>query len=525
MLRFVQYIRPLFGFGSAASRICNFIKDGVNSQIMSLGALKIQQSGQAIKIFLSVLLVMLSIGLFSQELRLRKGSVLEGSTLKDSILEDLALYLPQQFSPIKTSPLLLVIGREDPVQRVRYFQGVAEQNGYIVAATGLLGDSTSLTQEVLHINHVLKALFEKFPVNRSRVVVSGFGQGGQLASLLPEILPEITGVLLLGAVPLEEALKQRKNAPEMVVVMGRGDFGYTDLQYLEARQPRKNKRFTALYFEGGHERPEMSILELSLKVLELRLSLSEQVPLDIALVHRAYSEFQDQLNAYASAGNWILAHHTTVLCMSLFSGIHEVSDLEQKLNQLERTPAYRVQRREFNLIKYKEQQIRTDLTWNLQNDLEILNLNNLGWWRYQMQEFKKLEKSPRKEDVMYAGRIQDYLKALIDDYIRLAGNKEDLDNPGLLWLNMLKTITCPEVPQAYLNVISLAYRMGDAGTALYYLEELLRQGYNDSDALYAIPGTSLLRIQADYNRIIAKYLGTSRYIFPQANTDEVQDKF
>jgi hypothetical protein len=90
---------------------------------------------------------------------------------------------------------------------------------------------------------------------------------------------------------------------------------------------------------------------------------------------------------------------------------------------------------------------------------------------------------------------------------------------------MLKTITCPEVPQAYLNVISLAYRMGDAGTALYYLEELLRQGYNDSDALYAIPGTSLLRIQADYNRIIAKYLGTSRYIFPQANTDEVQDKF
>ena len=92
-----------------------------------------------------------------------------------------------------------------------------------------------------------------------------------------------------------------------------------------------------------------------------------------------------------------------------------------------------------------------------------------------------------------------------------------VDYDALILLYMLKTITDPEAPENYLQVVSLTAKYDDYGTALFYLEELLKRGYQDRAALYALDHTALLRISPEFNAMIAKYLGEARYeIRPQA---------
>ena len=64
---------------------------------------------------------------------------------------------------------------------------------------------------------------------------------------------------------------------------------------------------------------------------------------------------------------------------------------------------------------------------------------------------------------------------------------------------------------AYLDIISLAAIDGDDNTAYFYLEELLKQGYDDYEALYSIPKTELLRIKPTYNELVESYLGKSKF--------------
>ena len=51
----------------------------------------------------------------------------------------------------------------------------------------------------------------------------------------------------------------------------------------------------------------------------------------------------------------------------------------------------------------------------------------------------------------------------------------------------------------------------DYPTALFYLEEMLKNGFKDLNALYEIEGTLGLKFSREYNWIIKKYLGKSRY--------------
>ena len=76
---------------------------------------------------------------------------------------------------------------------------------------------------------------------------------------------------------------------------------------------------------------------------------------------------------------------------------------------------------------------------------------------------------------------------------------------------MLKTITDPTDYDYYLKVISLSAKKEDFGTAIFYLEEVLKRGYKDKERLYSLDHTALLRITPEYNKVIEKYLDDARY--------------
>ena len=453
----------------------------------------------------------------AQELKLRKGVALNNVVLSDSLPGDLALYLPNNYSNFKVNPLLYITGTEDPLQRIRYFQQAAEKRGYIIVASRLPGDSVSLTEEVLHVNQVLENLSQSFPINLNRITVAGFGTGGQLAALLPSVIPQINGVLVLGTVPGLNGLKTSQQFPAMAVMIGRGDFGYSDIQLQEDALRRKKLPLSIFYISSGHERPTEPDLEMGLTSIELLGMREGRLSVDTALVAAAFSNHISAIDKFKDQNDWILAHQWVEQSIQLFEGLWDVDRLNQELKGIERLPAYRSQKRWAALYQYKEQSQRLDFTLNLEEDLEALNFENLGWWNFQMQELKKRKSSSQLEERLFATRMEDFANALVDDYIRLIQKTAPSDLPALLLLNMQKTITNPEDPKAYMQVMSIAVQLDDPGTALYYLEELLKTGYTEFETLYQIPNTGLLRVGPEFNGLIFKYLEKSRY---PASTDE-----
>ncbi len=140
------------------------------------------------------------------------------------------------------------------------------------------------------------------------------------------------------------------------------------------------------------------------------------------------------------------------------------------------------------------------------------NYNNLGWWNYQMQELDKMAKSTSLYERQMSLRLRGYVNALIEDTIDMVTvNDKVLDMDALTFLYMLKTITEPNNFEYYLNVISNSSKIEDYGTGLFYLEELLKKGYENKAELYTLEHTALFRITPEFNTMVEKYLNSARY--------------
>ena len=101
-----------------------------------------------------------------------------------------------------------------------------------------------------------------------------------------------------------------------------------------------------------------------------------------------------------------------------------------------------------------------------------------------------------------------FIKNVLKDY------KEELKNSKIdskIFLNILSVIIDQKDFDSYIDIIKLSVLDGDYETTLFYLEKLLNNGYNDYERLYQIEGTLGIRITKEYNDIVKKYFGRSKY--------------
>lgn len=128
-----------------------------------------------------------------------------------------------------------------------------------------------------------------------------------------------------------------------------------------------------------------------------------------------------------------------------------------------------------------------------------------------MEELKKYDTSKIEAEREMGKRLLGYINALIEDNLDMLKAAPRLDQEALSLLWMLKTVTDPKEYSYYLKIISHSAKTEDYGTALFYLEELLKNGYTDKTELYSLENTALLRITPEFNEIVAKYLQEARY--------------
>lgn len=450
--------------------------------------------------------------LIGQEVRILKGAITENIVVNDSIDETFSLYLPTDFDIIKTWPVIFVFDLDGKGKSaLSMLKNAADKEGYILAASNQVHDSLSIAKNVLIANRMFNAVIDLVPIAKGRTYVAGFGRGARFASVVPTFIKEIKGVVSIGAPVANAEILSSKRSFQFVGVVNRNDYNFREMEMIRNVLDKIKFPNNLIVFDAQTRWPDISTMALAMQILTLNSMQQDEVLKDEKFVQKAYADWLVRANSFIANQQPILANYALSDMYRIFHPIMDIDSLKQSRKTLRKSPSFKKAKRSQNSYFLKEEFTKEDVRYYLEEDILSYNYANLGWWKYQMEELDKLDKSKVLFENQMSARLRGYINAVIEDEIDFISADNAVDLEAIDFLYMLKTITSPKAYKYYLKLISNSARIEDYGTALFYLEELLKNGYTNKKELYALPNTALFRITPQFNEIVEKYLKESRY--------------
>jgi hypothetical protein len=441
-----------------------------------------------------------------------KGKVIESLVINDSLNESVSLYLPTSFEMNKSWPLLLVTDlKEDAVGTVKRFSVAAEKNKYILVAPNSLSDTASISNNILKVKNALDFVFTILPIDRKRFYAGGIGYGGRFASLVPVFIKDVDGVLSINGTLANMDLLSVESKFHFIGLTTRENYSYTqmlvDEKILNARKFPNN----LIVYDGSEGALEVQEVVRALTYFDMALMKKEEAYKDSLLINHQFQADLNQVYKEQKEGNYLLAHRDLLEMEEVYRDLVNTDTAKSLRKELRKDKNYRVLKRMQEGVLFNEGLKKEDFAYYVEEDLQTYNYNNLGWWNYKLSELKKDLSNDNPLKVQSAKRLIGYVNALVDDQVDIIKHGFADDVEALLLAHMLKTITAPENYDSYLKVISISAKNEDFGTAIYYLEELLKNGYKDKGGLYQLENTALLRITPEFNALLEQYLGDAIY--------------
>ena len=467
-----------------------------------------------IKNYLLLFSLILAISAVSaQQLVLKKGVVIDSLVVNDSIpQETFSLFLPTSFETNKKWPILMLLDLKGNERKgLSLFLAAAEAEGFVLAAPNNLSDSLSLSKNMLHLGNSLNKIYTLLPIDKERIYTTGFDTGAQFASLAPLFIKGVDGVVAIGAGLPNVELLSTKNRFQFIGLVAREDFSFRDL--IQSRKVLNQLKFDnqLILFDAENKLPRQVHLEQAMKWLKLSSVAKGSLPKDSVFVQNALKLDGEKVAKLVDIKKFLLAEHLLGEMHRVYRHHINTDSIRSVRKSLRKRKDYKNQKRSQNSIFFKENLLREDYQYYLEEDVLTYNFNNLGWWNYQMQELNKFLNSKNFFERQMGSRLIHYINTLAEDDINSLKAEEKIDEDALTFLWMLKTITDPKNADYYLKVVSVSAKNEDFGTALFYLEELLKTGFKDKERLYQLEHTALFRITPEFNNTVSKYLKDARY--------------
>ncbi|NJW53714.1 hypothetical protein [Salinimicrobium oceani] len=453
----------------------------------------------------------LSLQLSAQDFLVKKGVVIDDLKVGDSLEESYSLYLPLAYENGKQWPMLLIFDGEGRGKSAAHlFRLAAEEQGYLLVSSNDISDQNDLEENVMIASRLLQYVTAILPVDFQQVSTSGSMTGAKVASSFPLIFDNIHGVVAVGDHWLNfNLLDERKNFA-FIGIVGDEQFSVAEMNHTADLLARLKFPSQVYTYDGNEEWPSPEIINSAVASLSLDAMRKGKRPVDRQLIENLYQQDLARVNKLMSLNQLLNAENLLDIMEEKYDDLIDNSQLRSQQDQLSRSRNYSLQKREQNEISQKESRLMDDFIYYMEDDIRSSNFENLGWWNYQKIQLDSLSQRNNAEDKMAVR-----LKGFIKEYARLKRSalKEDRTSSleSKLLANMLHTIFDPQAFDAYKEIISLSAQDNDFQTAYFYLEEMLKHGFKDMQALYKIEGTLGLRLTPEYNSIIEKYLGTSKF--------------
>ncbi|MEM9144198.1 MAG: alpha/beta hydrolase, partial [Bacteroidota bacterium] len=370
------------------------------------------------RILFTVTLVASLFTVGAQQLRVKKGAVTDGIKLSDSLPESIAVYLPTNFNETRKWPIVFVFNMDGLGKRAMgILANVAEKQGYLLAASNAIRDSLSISENIMITKRMVDGVRELFPIHPHRMYTVGLGDGARFASLVPVFIKEIAGVISNGASFPNTQVLSRKNPFHYIGIVGTEDFSYPDMLDQESEWDRLRFPNNMLLFEGGNQWPSTEYLAMALDFFTLTAMAKGRIPKDSVAVERAFHEHLNQVNKWTSLQKPVLAMELLEELEQVYRPLKELDSLEPSKKALKRSKFFKSLSRERNTVFLMESFVKEDYIYYLEEDILTYNFNNLGWWKYQMEELQKLDKSQKASERRMGKRLHGFVNAFIEDNI------------------------------------------------------------------------------------------------------------
>ncbi len=356
----------------------------------------------------------------------------------------------------------------------------------------------------------MERVFNFFPEGKKSVYTAGLGTGARVATVLPIVYPSIAGVVAVGDMWINSDYIDKKANFYFIGVGGYYGPHYNLLEETVLFLDKAGVKAEFHQYEGANEWPNSDIISNVIAGFTLDEMIKGQKTRDPVLIENLYNADLEIAEKMLRTGKFYKANNHLELMENKFSRFGKSSEIKQRLKELGRDRGYRTQNRQYTTVQEVETENLDRFGYFFSEDVRDANFENLGWWNQQIKELKEMQESINLAEAEMAYRLEGTLKNMANTTFKNLHEKNAAID-SLIFTAILQTIFDKENPTGYFNIISLSGQDGDYYTALLYLEDLLKTGYDDMESLYNIPGTIDLKLGPEYNNLIKEYLGESKY--------------
>lgn len=452
---------------------------------------------------LVVLFLFCGVATMAQELQ--KGVVVPSIQLENSEKNTYAVYLPKSYNEDKKYPVVFVFDAQGKGAQAaqRFSVGANLTQSVIVAPNYVFSDSLNIT--IQQSSKLINTIFQSYAVDKDKIILAGEGKGALVASTNGHLSEEIAGVIAINDVFVDETILRKSSKAQFVILNKDTGRHFYKLKSYDRLYSFREKLKGYYEFESEDVWPDAGYLFAAMVDL-LKGTASQE------MLQKYYESELDFATSLYKRRRHIEAFEFVSDIKKQYKKSVDLKGQKELLREIRGNRTYRARRLQRNEAVLEEQLLLEDFVFFLNEDVKKAYFDNLGWWNYQMEELDTTIDSTAQniEQRKGAMRLKMYVQGKVEDnYEFYAKNNASLEQ--LLFINTLRTLVQPDNQEAFINVISLSAKEGDTNAALFYLEELLRSGYTDYEALYEIDYTTAIRIGEEWNTIVKAYLGKSKY--------------
>ncbi len=470
------------------------------------------------KLLLAVFTVFAIASLQAQEYRIVKGGVTDSLPISAVPGETYALYIPRDYTPEKEWPVIFVF---DPQGRgsttANLFRWAAEDQQYIIASSNIKLKEKPIDTIIETATSMMNEIMQTFPVDLDLVYTAGMGEGAQVGSALPLIYRKMAGVMAVGNSFVNPDYLDRSNPYMFIGIAGNKDYMVYEMEDYLRFYDDLDFPTDVYYFDGKEDEwPDGPVISNAITGFTLEAIKKGKRPKNDAFIQKLFDNELAYTETLRRTRNYYSAYQKLERMEEKYEDFGYEEILEERKKEIKRSSTYRSQKSDFRQAVSFEKQQQREYEYLLGSDILTANFDNIGWWAYQVDELEKLKEGDAEAKSNMAYRLLGYLDFVTKrEFDEIMKSRAPIDVK--IFISVLRTVINKKDPEAYLKIISLAGLDGDHETALLYLEDLLKTGYSDMESLYNIEGALELQFTPEYNAIIKKYLGESKFFNDKIN--------
>lgn len=450
---------------------------------------------------LILLFFILSFSGYAQDLRLQKGMITDSVPIPGTDHMNYAIYLPEDYNPDREWPVIFVFDIKGKGKRALEAFAAAPGTGDFILVGSNNVQNTSYEANFYIAKKLFSVVLKNFATDSRRIYTSGFSGGARLATAIATISDDVKGVIACGAaLPGNGKYMPQKNSFLFVGLTGDEEGNYQEMK--NTVNILKDKKFRAdlLVYDGASYYPPAEYMDKAVRTLTLKGITEGTLPGGKKVIDSLFKADMEFNKSRERKGRALYAFNDIEQLMDNYDGYVDKKLFRERRREIRKTPIFRKQRSDSYGISEMESNYITDYLTFLSEDMTSGNMAQLPSWEEEMRALGKLEKGTNKAQAKMAKRLKNMLTEITRETIPTLDREKDTDR--LLFANAFLVLLDPGAEDAYLEVLRYSVKKSEYGMALFYLEQLLQNGFKDVKRLNADEDLALLRILPEYSDIL-----------------------